>query len=331
MQNLLNKNGFFLIICLFFSVLLFVSCGGEQAEEPTQETPPQLQEEVERLQTEVTEKEETIGQLQQENSELRIQIPESYEVQEGDSHWQIAYDYLTKTQGLPPEEANRLMADTPLFHPILVGFKIWNHFYKGVYGTYLTQGSARLSPGKLARLEKKKIKEKRLTLEQQLAQLQNQKQELIQKMEELSQEHQDMKKQLNEQIFSLQQELENMENQNQDLDSRVNSVYYMAGSKDELKASGKIKGSFLGLAGVNFKEVSYEDFANRADLRKTDAIEIRAQDMNMSRIKKVGLLPKHLDEGEDYRIEISSSGESATVHLLDKGVFRLARIIIFLN
>lgn len=162
MKTILNKNRFFLIICLFLSVLFFVSCGGEEAEEPTQETPPQLQEEVERLQAEVTEKEETIGQLQQENSELRIQIPESYEVQEGDSHWQIAYDYLTKTQGLPPEEANRLMADIPLFHPILVGFDVWNLFYKGVYGTYLTQGSARLAPGTLARLEKKKLKRKGL-------------------------------------------------------------------------------------------------------------------------------------------------------------------------
>jgi len=77
--------------------------------------------------------------------------------------------------------------------------------------------------------------------------------------------------------------------------------------------------------------VSFEDFQNRIDLREGNVIELRAEDFNLSAIKKVGLLPKHMVENRDYRVEIAGDRKSARVHLLNADKFLLARIVLFLK
>jgi len=103
-----------------------------------------------------------------------------------------------------------------------------------------------------------------------------------------------------------------------DFESKLNSVYYYAATKDGLKASGK----------TDLGSMVYNDFQNRVDLRENDVIGLRAGDFNIPAIKKVEIVPKTLREGLDYRVEISADGQSASVYLLKKDKFRLARIII---
>lgn len=69
----------------------------------------------------------------------------------------------------------------------------------------------------------------------------------------------------------------------------------------------------------------------RVDLRETDAIELSAEDFNLSAIKKVGLLPKHMKKDIDYRVEIAGGGQSANVILRNKEKFHLARIVLYLK
>jgi len=223
------------------------------------------------------------------------------------------------------------LANAYLLDPLLVGFKVWNFMDEGQYGSFVLQGSAKVCPGSLIRVDTKKMAEEKLKLENEIAklkeELEKQSTECRAKIEKLEEEREELKSQ----IESLNQQVANLQGQNTDLDSRLNSVYYLADVKKELKADGKIKGTFLGLSGMKIKDVSFEDFQGRVDLRETDLIELRAEDFSLSTIKKVKLLPKHMKKDIDYRVEIAGDGQSASVVLLNKDKFLLARIVLYVK
>jgi len=325
------RNSPVLVLCfiLILGALFLISCK-KKAVAPTPQV-PDIQARVDELQKELAGKDAEINRLNEENARITRRLPLAYEVQPGDNHWQIGYDYLTTKRGVSPEEAKRMLANAYLLDPLLVGFKVWNFMDDGQYGSFVLQGSAKVCPGSLIRVDTKKIAEERLKLENEIAKLkeeiEKQSMECKAKIEELEKEREELKSK----IDSLNQQAANLQGQNTDLDSRLNSVYYLADTKKNLKANGKIKGSFLGLSGLKIKDVSFEDFQGRVDLRETDAIELSAEDFNLSAIKKVGLLPKHMKKDIDYRVEVAGDGQSASVILRNKGKFHLARIVLYVK
>jgi outer membrane murein-binding lipoprotein Lpp len=330
-KGIFIRNSFVLVLCfiLVSGASFLISCKNK-AVAPSAQV-PDLQVKVDELEKELAGKDAEINRLNEENARITRQLPLAYEVQPGDNHWQIGYDYLTTKKGISPEEAYRMLANAYLLDPLLVGFKVWNFMDEGQYGSFVLQGSAKVCPGSLIRVDTKKIAEEKLKLENEIAKLkeeiEKQGMECKAKIEELEKEREELKSK----IDSLNQQVANIQGQNTDLDSRLNSVYYLAGTKKNLKANGKIKGSFLGLSGMKIKDVSFDDFQGRVDLREADAIELTAGDFNLSSIKKVGLLPKHLKKDIDYRVEIAGDGQSASVILRNKGKFHLARIVLYLK
>jgi predicted nuclease with TOPRIM domain len=330
-KRISTRNSAVLILCfiLIFGALFSISCK-KKAVAPTPKV-PDLQAKVDELQKELTGKDAEISRLNEENTRLQRRLPSAYEVQPGDNHWQIGYDYLTSKRGVSAKEAERMLANAYLLDPLLVGFKVWNFMDDGQYGSFVMQGSAKACPGSLIRVDTKKMAEEKLKLENEIASLkeeiEKQSMECKAKIEKLEGEREELKSQ----IDSLNQQVASLQGQNTDLDSRLNSVYYLVDVKKELKADGKIKGTFLGLSGMKIKEVSFEDFNKRVDLRETDRIELNAQDFNLSAIKKVGLLPKHIKKDIDYRIEIAGDGQSASVILKNKDKFLLARIVLYVK
>lgn len=321
------------LACALMSLLVmtFFSCGGEESGESQAPDIAESQAKIEQLEKELAGKERQIAELQKEKTDLAGRIPVPDEVQKGDSHWAIAYRYLTQQKGLSPEEAEQKLSKALLYHPVLVGFQIWNFLSDGTFGTVVTRGSAAVSPGTLLRLEKKGAIEEKAGLENRIAGLQSQNQELAAKMDKIRQDHQVEKNKLDERITALEKDLKEAQGQSRDLEAELNSVYYMAGSKDRLKDDDKIKGTFLGLCGTRIKDVTQDDFGGRIDLRETDRISLDASGLGVSRINKIGLLPKHLEEGKDYRVEVAADRRIAAVFLLDKDKFRLARLILYVN
>lgn len=326
--HLFSMAGLMTLIFLFS-----VSCGpGEEViPELPEEEIPLIQEKVEELETELAEKDETIAELEHQKSRLETQIPEPREVMPGDSHWGIAYDYLTQEQGLSSQEAREYLSEALLFHPILVGFRVWNYFNEGIFGSFVTQGTADISPGAVMRAQKKETAETKEELQNRIDNLESQKQDLSGKLDQMQKQYADETSRFQNQIDNLEGELEESRGDIRELESALNSVYYLAGTESDLKQRGTIKGTFLGICGKRAGEVTFADFTNKADLDQVDRITLDAGDFGLNRIGKVGVLPKHFQEGQDYRIEYSAGGQTADLLLLNKDKFRLARLIIFVG
>jgi septal ring factor EnvC (AmiA/AmiB activator) len=321
---------------LFLGALTLISCTDEAGEAEVEQRDQQIQElqsKVDQLEKEIADKEGALTKLKEENTVLQNRAPDPHAVEKGDNHWEIAYNYLTEKEGVPQETAEKMLADAVLFHPILEGYRVWNYSGDQAYGGFLTQNEASISPGALERMEMKKMEEDRADLENEVAQLNEEmgkkRQELsatLAEMEALKQQAEDRRQILQKHISSLEEHIESLQEQYDELDSRLNSVYYLAGSKDGLEDKGKIEGSLFGGTGIG--NVSSSDFQNRADLRESQVIDLKAEDLDVSRIDEVELLPERYQEGRDYRVEIAGDRRSAKVHLLNEDKFRLATVIL---
>lgn len=320
-----------LYLVMFSGILLLVSCGGpQQAEKEQVDATANLELRLQELEKKLAEQEAKLAQFTNEKADLLAQIPKPHDVQGGESHWKISYNFLTQDKGLAQEEARILLHEAPLFHPILVGFRVWNYFHNGVFGSFISQGSAKMSPGALMRMREKELKAERMKLESEIADMERKTESLLAKQDELEETKVQSEK-LQTQNDSLKQDVEKLQARIEDCEARLNSVYYLADNKMALKNQGKVKGSFLGLFGDRVGDVTFSDFQSRVDLRNSDVIEINAADMNLSTIQKVKLLPKHLDAGIDYLVEVTGGGKSAKIYLQNKETFHLAQIIIAVN
>jgi len=315
-----------LIVLLFGTVISIVACGGAEKDKLTKQA-AELQEKARALEQELGVRDGQIKKLEEERRDLLGRIPEPHMVTPGESHWQIAFDFLTTKKNLPPEEAGNFLAETVLFDKILVGHRLWNYFGDGSYGTFLTKGEAAVSPGFAQRMEKKNRGEEKQNLMEENSGLRRQAAELERKNAEESGKW----KALQDRLQSLNAELAAGKEQERDLESRLNSVYYLVGAKDALKSSGKIKGTFLGLSGDRIKNAAVSDFQKSLDLRNSDAIALTAEEFGLSRIRHVKMLPWDLTEGQDFRIEIAPDGKTAKVHIQDKDKFRQSRILLVLD
>ena len=323
--RILMKNSLVLglSLMLIFGVLFMDSCKGkeegvEAAAEGEQTTD---QAKIEELQRELNSKNDIIKQLQRENADLQSKVPFSLEVQDGDNHYEIAHNYLTETKGLSEDEAKKVLKNSYLYDSLLSGFQVGNISDGGQYSGFLSQGNAVASPGKMKRVEDTKKTAEKVVLRNNvtMAEIEGMRQDAEFK-DKMMMAKKEMEA-LHKKNAVLEENLERYRVATAELDSRLNSVYYFAGTKDSLKASGK----------TDLGAVSYRDFQNRVDLREENTIELSAGDFNVTVIKKVEIEPKSLVANRDYRITIASDGQSATVQLLNADKFRLARIIIIVS
>lgn len=335
-KQLLKKHTFLIAILVAFLFSFSISCGtqeeaGMESEQKAQEETPQVQERIQELETEIEQKNETIAELEEEAGQLETQVPVAREVMPGDSHWGIAYDYLTQEEGLSSQEARQYLSEALLFHPILVGFRVWNYFNEGIFGSFVTQGTANVSPGTVMRAEKKEAVETKEELQNRIENLKSENQEMSKKLDQMQQQYSDEKSRFQEQIDSLQSDLKAARGDIQELESALSSVYYLADTKNSLKREEIIKGTFLGICGKRIGNITPADFDESVDLNQADRITLNAGDLGVNRIDRVDLLPKHYKLGEDYRIEFADGGQSADVLLLNQEKFRMAQLIIIIN
>jgi hypothetical protein len=264
--------------------------------------------------------------------DLERSLPAPVDVTKGERHIDIAMNYLVKDKGLDPATAKDLVQKVNLMDELLPGFKVWNFYQDGVYGTFVTQGTAKVSPYAVIQHNKQVLiaaKDKALAerdaLAKEKAALSGQVSDLEAKRDQLSQEVtmlQAEKQDLTAKVTSLQ-------GQRDDLEARNNSVFYRIGARKELVHEGMVRDPWYGRPAL--AKFSEADYPQHLDLRSQSTLVFSAQDAGVARITKVKLAPGSLyKEGTDYAVTVAGDGSKASLRFLNKDKFRAGRSIMIL-
>ena len=263
----------------------------------------------------ILEKKSEIRGLKEEMAKIEKLLPVPYIAKEGDSHYQVAVDFLVNEKRVEEDRAVELVRGTALLDQLPAGFKVWNFYTGDEYGTSITQGTAAISPNTLICNAKKRLMDAR---DQAISQ-RNKLAKNINVLEE-------KKDRIIAQLGTLTKEKESLSNQLSDLNQRVNSLFFLLDSRQNLEKKGILKSSFLTSAKLH--NVSPQHFNRSIDLRAKDQVLISASDLEVEKIKDVMLYPKFYKKGTDYKVDITADNRYAVLNLMEKTKFKNERVVI---
>lgn len=112
---------------------------------------------IKSLLADILEKNTTIRQLTGRIQKIEELLPQPHIVASGETHFEIAWNFLVKVKKLPPDKAKAIIEKISLFDTLVPGFKVWNFYSGREYGTFVTQGRANISPYEAKQRVKKKL------------------------------------------------------------------------------------------------------------------------------------------------------------------------------
>jgi hypothetical protein len=273
------------------------------------------------LQT-ILEKSAEIKSLKQTIALIEAKLPAAVVVQKGQNHHDIALTFLENQCGLTHDEAIKWINQTPLYENLVPGFKVWNFYNKGVYGTFVTQGQATVSPGWL----QKRAREKSLAEREHLASERN---ILSGEVAELRQTNRGLNSRISDlssHYKMLSGKFSTLTCRYQDLDRQWNSLFYTLDLRRHLVRKGIIKGGFL--KRTVLKEFLPSHSQRAIDLRRSQQIRMSAAGLKAKKIKRVVLYPRHFKKGIDYRVTIPEEGDKAVVTILKADKLKNEHVVI---
>jgi len=277
---------------------------------------------IKSLLQDILDKNNDIHNLNARVQELEALLPKPHLVEKGENHYQIAMNFLLNEKGVDKARAMELVERTLLFEPIVPGFKIWNFYAEDEYGTFITQGSAPISPNQIQRKVKKELvdaKDKAIAekdqLQSDITEMELRRSELISQLDLLNQEKQNMLGKMS-----------NLNDQNQEMQAALNSVYFAMDLRKNLTKNGIIKGGFL--RSTKLQKVDIARFDRSLDLRGDPKITAAAADFQLSKIKDITIYPSYFKQDRDYKVEFNEVGQSVTITILDIKKFMSEKIAI---
>jgi uncharacterized protein YceH (UPF0502 family) len=236
----------------------------------------------------------------------------------GDSHHDLAMEFLINEAKVDPAKAKSLLAGIDLTDELLPGNKVW-FFHdpeKDAFRTYVTQGEAGRTP-----LAVRRAYQRQLITERDAAQAAAQAaQAAVDTLEQV-------KLGLEGDIAGLRQnkaELEqNVGRLSRDLEFQQNSLFYHVASVRSLKDQGVLTPVLK-----RIRDVKGLTFDAALDLRQATTILLTPGAFGLERIKTVRMLPSIYQEGRDFSIETSEETGDARVVILDPSLFRGREVLI---
>jgi hypothetical protein len=270
---------------------------------------------------EVLDKDKEIKELNGKISKLRAVLPKPDIARANDSHYGMAMRFL-KRKGVPEEKAKKLISRVLIMDKLAPGFEVYHFYNNGVYGTWVSQGKAAISPTALQAEEKAKIEGERDTavaqgekLQEELADLNAQKEKVAAELAALQTEKANMIK-----------ELEGMAATNEAQKAKLNSLHYVVGERKGLEKRGIIVVPIFARdrAGSNWNDGVF----NRSlDLRSHDTITLTAAEAGVAHIGKISVVPGSLEKDKHYTVVISPDKTTATIKLLAKDRFKNEKVV----
>lgn len=278
---------------------------------------------------EVLEMDQEIKDLRSEIDILREQLPKPVVVQPGDNHFDLSMSFLMDQKGISAEESQRLVERANLLDYLLPGFEVWLFYDGGVFGTFVTQGTADQSPNQITRYyktklinERDKAKQEASELTMEVEGLEARKAELLGHVTELEA----MRDMLNQQVNQLTSQNTQLADQNTEKEERLNSVFYHVGSYKELSKLGIVGRVLFGKP--QLKHFTAVEFDKSMDLRNSDSITITTEEAGMDTIKHIYVMPRTFVKDTDYKIDYAPDGSSAVLYVINPEKFRMSRVLL---
>lgn len=281
-----------------------------------------------------------VSALQEHILDLQDQLPAPYTVQVGDTHQDVSVRYLVENHGLAPREARGIADDAALVEELYVGFQIWMLYRDGVFGTYVTRGTAKVSPGRAQRQARQRVARtiETLTDERNFARSEA---DSIQELHDNLQERilflRAEESRLQTEIASLAHSrdkavamVEFSEQQRAKLEERVNSVFYAVDTMKNWKDKKVIADPFF--ASPRVRSLERVLFENTQDLRANKIVTFDLRDYpQLKKFKRVDLFPRSFKAGQEYIVSYNEDRDQAFVKLLKPDVFSGQKLIFALR
>jgi hypothetical protein len=259
-------------------------------------------------------KDQQIQDLRKQSASLEQKLPAYVVAQDGSRHDRIAMDFLIK-QGVAAEKAYGVVSSINLEDALLPGYRVWTYYNNGQFGTWVTQGSASVSPQEHQRRVKQLLVDER---DQALKTADVARSE--------AQQSDAQRRQAEQQFAAASAEtgamLKLAEEERAKADALENTIRYAVGPKKLLVDSGVIDKSYrargidqIPMLTLNSKESS--------------EIAVDASTHGMKSLKKVTLVPDMFISGTDY--EIRRDGLLMQLRILNPAKFRRTQFIIVLE
>jgi len=273
----------------------------------------------------VLDKDKEIKTLNEKISRLRAVLPRPDIARPNDSHYGLAMRFLRK-KGVSEEKARALIARVLIMDKLAPGFEVYHFYNNGVYGSWVSQGRAAISPTELQAEEKARIEgerdvanEKAAKLGEEVTDLSAQKAKLTADIDALQVEKANMIK-----------AIDGLSATNEAQKAKLNSLHYAVGSRKALEQQGVIVVPVFAKdrAGANWSD---SVFTHSVDLRSQDSITLTAADAGMQKISRVFVIPGSLERDKHYSVVIAEDRASATVKILNKDRFLNEKVVFALS
>ncbi len=264
-----------------------------------------------------------IEELQGRIDLLKEQLPTPETVARGDSHLKMATSWLAANHGLEQKEADRLARRALLTDQLAPGMEVWHFYADGVYGTTVSQGTAKVSPyflnvHKMRTLERERDEALQLaaSLEAEIVVLEKTRDSLRRDLARTEQEKREVEM-ANEELTV----------ERDDLVAEAESVYFHIDTRRRLREKDVITP-----LGIQLKDWRKDLFQDKMDLRYDYEIEVQARDFGVPRINGVKLLPTGMyHEGKDYSVSLGEGKRTARITLDNISKFKNSAFVVVLK
>lgn len=274
---------------------------------------------------EMLDQDKELTRLRARSTELGAQLPSFVDAREGDRHDRIAMDFL-RQQGISTERAYELVSQINLQEMLLAGFRVWTYYQNGQFGTWVTRGSAPMTPQEhqqralaLLKTERDDATKAAQAASAKAAAASAETAEFIRIAEseraraEAERERAETERAKAEADRALVQALE--------ADRRM--IRYSIGERRKLAQAGAITGNMRQVLSFERAGVLTLNPAERSDIR------IDGSAYGLKRIKQITLLPPVFDPKTDIRATID--GSFAVIQLLKVEKFKQNQFIVVLE
>lgn len=270
---------------------------------------------------EVIDKDKEITDLNDQIAKLRAILPKPDVARSGDNHYSMALRFLRK-KGISGAKAKSLINKVNIMEKLAPGFEVYHFYSNGVYGTWVNQGRAKISPNDLVRQEREKIEGERDTAFAENEKLQEDVNDLMVEKNRLTGEIDGLRTERTKLISSMNELTAISEGQK----AKLNSLHYVVGERNKLKTEGIIVIPVFAKdrAGSNWSDKVFE---KSLDLRANDSLAFTAADAGVKQVSKVNVVPGSLTKDKHYSLTISPDKQSVTVKILVKDRFVNEKVV----